>query len=128
MVYLRLVLIINQNSITMSEEIIPDVTLTSDVPETVENIAIEETAENVVSYSEKSLAEIVKIFEELMADEERMKKSKEAEALKSAFYKKLQKEKFDAGLTATDVVPAEQSAEEQEEVEETVAEEADFAE
>ena len=120
MVYLRLIYIINQNSITMSEEIIPDVTLTSDVPETVENIAIEETAENVVSYSEKSLAEIVKIFEELMADEERMKKSKEAEALKSAFYKKLQKEKFDAGLTATDVVPAEQSAEEQEEVEETV--------
>ena len=120
MVYLPLVLIINQNSITMSEEIIPDVTLTSDVPETVENIAIEETAENVVSYSDKSLAEIVKIFEELMADEERMKKSKEAEALKSAFYKKLQKEKFDAGLTATDVVPAEQSAEEQEEVEETV--------
>ena len=120
MVYLPLVLIINQNSITMSEEIIPDVTLTSDVPETVENIAIEETAENVVSYSEKSLAEIVKIFEELMADEERMKKSKEAETLKSAFYKKLQKEKFDAGLTATDVVPAEQSAEEQEEVEETV--------
>ena len=120
MVYLPLVLIINQNSITMSEEIIPDVTLTSDVPETVENIAIEETAENVVSYSDKSLAEIVKIFEELMADEERMKKSKEAETLKSAFYKKLQKEKFDAGLTATDVVPAEQSAEEQEEVEETV--------
>ena len=120
MVYLPLVLIINQNSITMSEEIIPDVTLTSDVPETVENIAIEETAENVVSYSDKSLAEIVKFFEELMADEERMKKSKEAEALKSAFYKKLQKEKFDAGLTATDVVPAEQSAEEQEEVEETV--------
>ena len=120
MVYLPLVLIINQNSITVSEEIIPEVTLTSDVPETVENIAIEETAENVVSYSDKSLAEIVKIFEELMADEERMKKSKEAEALKSAFYKKLQKEKFDAGLTATDVVPAEQSAEEQEEVEETV--------
>ena len=104
----------------MSEEIIPDVTVTSDVPETVENIVIEEAAENVVSYSDKSLAEIVRIFEELMADEERMKKSKEAEALKSAFYKKLQKEKFDAGLTATDVVPAEQSAEEQEVVEETV--------
>ena len=120
MVYLPLVLIINQNSVIMSEEIIPDVTLTSDVPETVENIAIEETAENVVNYSDKSLAEIVKVFEDLMADEERMKKSKEAEALKSAFYKKLQKEKFDAGLTATDVVPAEQSAEEQEEVEETV--------
>ena len=104
----------------MSEEIIPDVVVASDVPETVENTVIEEIAENTVSYSEKSLAEIVKMFEELMADEERMKKSREAETLKSVFYKKLQKEKFDAGLTATDVVPAEQVAEEQEVVEEVV--------
>ena len=104
----------------MSEEIIPDVIVTSDVPETVENVIVEEAAENHVSYSEKTLAEIVRLFEELMADEERMKRSKDAEALKSAFYKKLQKEKFDAGLTATDVVPAEQTVEEQEVVEETV--------
>ena len=104
----------------MSEEIIPDVIATSDVPETVENIVVEEATENLVSYSDKTLAEIVRIFEDLMADEERMKRSKEAEMLKSAFYKKLQKEKFDAGLTATDIVPAEQTAEEQEVVEETV--------
>ena len=104
----------------MSEEIIPDVIIASDVPETVENVIVEEAAENHVSYSEKTLAEIVRLFEELMADEERMKRSKDAEALKSAFYKKLQKEKFDAGLTATDIVPAEQTAEEQEVVEETV--------
>ena len=83
----------------MSEEIIPDVIATSDVPETVENIVVEEATENLVSYSDKTLAEIVRIFEDLMADEERMKRSKEAEMLKSAFYKKLQKEKFDAGLT-----------------------------
>ena len=102
----------------MSEEIIPDVIATSDVPETVENIVVEEATENLVSYSDKTLAEIVRIFEDLMADEERMKRSKEAEMLKSAFYKKLQKEKFDAGLTATDIVPAEQPAEEQEVVEE----------
>ena len=124
MVYLRLVLIINQNSVIMSEEIIPDVIVTSDVPETVENLVIEENAENTAGYSEKTLAEIVKLFEDLMADEERMKKSREAETLKSVFYKKLQKEKFDAGLTATDIVPAEQVAEEQEvaeEVAETVA-------
>ena len=108
MVYLHLVLFINQNSVIMSDEIIPDVIVTSDVPETVENLVIEETVEAAVSYSEKTLAEIVRLFEDLMADEERMKKSKEAEALKSVFYKKLQKEKFDAGLTATDVVPAEQ--------------------
>ena len=104
----------------MSEEIIPDVIATSDVPETVENIVVEEATENLVSYSDKTLAEIVRIFEDMMADEERMKRSKEAEMLKSAFYKKLQKEKFDAGLTATDIVPAEQTAEEQEVVEETV--------
>ena len=102
----------------MSEEIIPDVVLTSDVPETVENI-VEEAAENHVRYSEKTLAEIVRLFEELMNDEGRMKRAKDAEALKAAFYKRLQKEKFDAGLTATDVVPAEQTADEQEVVEET---------
>ena len=102
----------------MSEEIIPDVIATSDVPETVENI-VEEAAENHVSYSEKTLAEIVRLFEELMNDEGRMKRAKDAEALKAAFYKRLQKEKFDAGLTATDVVPAEQTADEQEVVEET---------
>lgn len=108
----------------MSEEIIPDVVVTSDVPETVENIIVEETAENVANYSEMTLAEIIRLFEVLIEDEERMKKSKEAEALKSAFYKKLQKEKFDAGLTATDIVPAEQPAEEQEveEVAEAVSE------
>ena len=119
MVNLRLVLIINQNSVIMSEEIIPDVIVASDVPETVENLVVEETAENA-NYSEMTLAEIVKSFEDLMADEERMKKSREAETLKSVFYKKLQKEKFDAGLTATDVVPAEQVADEQEVVEEVV--------
>jgi hypothetical protein len=43
----------------MSEEIIPDVIVTSDVPETVENLVIEENAENTAGYSEKTLAEIV---------------------------------------------------------------------
>lgn len=104
----------------MSEEIIPDVIETSDVPETVENVNVEETVENVTNYSEMTLAEIIRHFEVLANDEERMKKSKEAEGLKSAFYKKLQKEKFDAGLTATDIVPAEQPAEEQEVEEEVV--------
>ena len=59
----------------MSEVIVPDVEITSDVPE------------------KKSLAEIVKAFEELIQNEDRMKMSKEAEALKSAFYKTLAKEK-----------------------------------
>ena len=68
----------------MSEEIIPDVVETSDVVESVE--------------SAKSLAELVKSFEELVQSEDRMKLAKEAEALKASFYKRLQKEKAEAGV------------------------------
>ena len=60
----------------MSEEIIPDVALASDVV-VAEPV---ETAEPAVNYSEKTLAELVKLFEELVQNEERMKMSKEAEA------------------------------------------------
>ena len=62
----------------MSEVIIPDVEITSDVPE------------------KKSLAELVKQFEALVQNEERMKMSKEAEAIKSAFYRTLAKDKAEA--------------------------------
>ncbi|MBR2127700.1 MAG: DUF349 domain-containing protein, partial [Bacteroidales bacterium] len=86
----------------MSEVIIPDVDLTSDVPESVESV-IEEVAVPAVNYSEKNLAELVRLFEELVQNEERMKMSKEAEAIKSAFYKRLQKEKADAGLLVQEV-------------------------
>ena len=64
----------------MSEEMIPDVELASDVPE------------------KKSLAELVKQFEDLVNNEDSMSMSKEAEAIKAAFYKKLIKEKADAAL------------------------------
>ena len=47
----------------MSEVIIPDVDLTSDVPESVESV-IEEVAVPAVNYSEKNLAELVRLFEE----------------------------------------------------------------
>lgn len=87
----------------MSEVIIPDVDLTSDVPESVESV-IEEVAVPAVNYSEKNLAELVRLFEELVQNEDRMKMSKEAEAIKSAFYKRLQKEKADAGLLVQEVV------------------------
>ena len=87
----------------MSEEIIPGVQ-TSDVPE------IEETA---VNWSEKNLSELVKAFEELVQNEERMKMSKEAEAIKAAFYKRLLKEKAEAGYVVEE--PVEDAA-----VEETV--------
>ena len=110
---------INQNSVIMSAEIIPGVELTSDVvlAEAVEN------AEPAVNFSEKTLAELIKLFEELVQNEERMKMSKEAEAIKSAFYKRLQKEKAEAGLVTTEPAPETEDAEEVEApVEETVSE------
>ncbi len=103
----------------MSEEIIPDVELTSDVvvAEPVEN------AEPAVNYSEKTLAELIRLFEELVQNEERMKMSKEAEAIKSAFYKRLQKEKAEAGLVTADPAPESEETEETEApVEDTVSE------
>ena len=102
----------------MSEQIIPDVEFTSDVvvAETVE------IAEPAVNYSEKSLAELVKLLEELVQNEDRMKLSKDAEAIKSAFYKRLQKEKAEAGLVTEQVV--EPDAEVETEVETPVEEEA----
>ena len=87
----------------MSELNVPGVEMMPDVPESVESI-IEEVAEPAVNYSEKNLAELVRLFEDLVQNEERMKMSKEAEAIKSAFYKRLQKEKAEAGLTVTEVV------------------------
>ena len=96
----------------MSEEMIPDVEMTSDV--VVAEVA--ENAEPAVNYSEKNLAELVTLFEELVKNEERMKLSKEAEALKSAFYKRLQKEKADAGIAVS-----EQTTESEEAAETVVA-------
>ena len=62
----------------MSEEMIPDVEMTSDVPE------------------RKSLAELVKHLEELVQNEDKMKMFKEVEALKAAFYRTLAKDKAEA--------------------------------
>ena len=45
-----------------------------------------------------SLAELSDLFDKLSQADDRMKRYKEAEAIKSAFYKKLSKEKADAGL------------------------------
>ena len=103
----------------MSEQIIPDVELTSDVV-VAEPVANEEPA---VNYSELTLAELVKLFEELVQNEERMKMSKEAEAIKSAFYKRLQKEKAEAGLVTADPAPeAEETEETEVPAEDTVSE------
>ncbi|MBQ7811170.1 MAG: DUF349 domain-containing protein [Bacteroidales bacterium] len=107
----------------MSELINPDVEVTPDVPESVESVIAEnvEMAEPAVNYSEKTLAELVKLFEELVQNEERMKMSKEAEAMKSAFYKRLQKEKADAGLAAETVAEPAEDAEAVQPEEESVS-------
>ena len=70
----------------MSEEIIPEVINTSDVPERVES---------TVNYSEMNLAELSELFAELNGSEDKLKRSKEAEAIKAAFYKRLLKEKYE---------------------------------
>ena len=57
---------------------IPDVQTTSDVPE------------------KNSLAELIGQFEELVQNEDRMKMSKEAEAIKAAFYRTLAKDKAES--------------------------------
>ncbi len=103
----------------MSDVIIPDVELTSDV--VVAEAA--ETAEPAVNYSEKNLSELIRLFEELAQNEERMKMSKDAEAIKSAFYKRLQKEKAEAGLIAAEpVAEAEETESVEVPAEETVSE------
>ena len=72
-----------------------DAPITADMEETGEPSA------PVANYSEKTLAELVSLFEELGRNAERMKMNKEAEAIRTAFYKRLAKEKAEAG----DVVP-----------------------
>ena len=49
------------------------------------------------NYGEKTLAELSELFQSLTESEDRMKRSKEAEAIKSAFYKRLSREKAEAG-------------------------------
>ena len=81
---------------------IPDVEMTSDVA--VAEAA--EIAESAVNYSEKTLAELITLFEELVQNEERLNMAKEAEALKAAFYKRLLKEKAEAEEDAFAAVEA----------------------
>jgi len=61
-----------------------------------------EAAAEPSSLAEKTLAELSELFEKLGTGLERVKRSKEAEAIKSAFYKRLSKEKADAGLGTVD--------------------------
>ena len=97
----------------MSEEIIPDV-IASDVPEAVEHL---EAEEQTVNYSEMTLAELVQLLEALAGAEDRMTRAKEAEAVKAAFYKRLHKEKAEAGMSASEIAESEEES-----AEETVSE------
>ncbi len=103
----------------MSEENVPEVNITPDVEKAAEVVA-EEVVEKVVETVEEkvneevsdvveeapvdlgslSLAELSDMFDKLSQDDNRMRRYKEAEAIKSAFYKRLSKEKAEAGLGA----------------------------
>ena len=89
----------------MSEDFVPEVTAAPDVEETTKALD-EETAASAaetVDLNALSLSELSEMFDRLSQSEDRMKRYKEAEAIKSAFYKKLSKEKAEAGLgTAVD--------------------------
>ena len=108
----------------MTEQIIPDVELASDVA-VAEAVEMTEPA---VNYSEKTLAELIRLFEELAGNEERMKMSKDAEAIKSAFYKRLQREKAEAGIVVEQVAVLENEESEVEDKEEDTVSENPFAE
>lgn len=83
----------------MSADINPDVINTSEVEENVENVQEETT---FVNLAEKSLAELILYFQELMQSEKAMELAKEAEAVKSAFYKRLIKDKEASGQKIED--------------------------
>lgn len=74
---------------------------------------IQEIKETVVNYADKTLAELSGLFEKFMDDVDKVRKPKEAEAIKSAFYKRLSKEKADAGLSSEISEPSENEGEEQ---------------
>ena len=108
----------------MSEVIIPEEqALPSDVVEKAVETVEEQSAqapEQQMNLADKTLAELVGLFQELGEGVERLKKSKEVEAIKSAFYKRLSKEKSDAGLAAAVSEPDEDSPAEAEQPAEDV--------
>ena len=113
----------------MSEELNPGAAVTPDVLENAEEVAVktneadeaEETAQ-MPNYAEMSLAELSQLFEKLADSDDRMAKSKEAEAIKTAFYKKLFREKSAAGLDMPEVPTAEEESAAEKETEESSVE------
>ena len=83
-----------------AQEVAEEKSVVEEVKEEVKE-AVEEAKEAVVNFGEKTLAELSGLFQELTESADRMKRSKEAEAIKSAFYKRLSREKAEAGEDAT---------------------------
>ena len=83
----------------MSEELKPEVAPVAPDVEEKPAEAVEKSAEPA-DFAGKTLAELSSLFEKLAESVDRMKRSKEAEAIKSAFYRKLSREKFLSGLGA----------------------------
>ena len=76
----------------MNEETIP-----APIEETVENADVAQQEQAAPNFADKTLAELSELFQELTESVDRMKRSKEAEAIKSAFYRLLSREKSAAG-------------------------------
>ena len=72
----------------------------NDAKETVSD-KVDDAKESVLNFSEKTLSELSALFQNLSESVDRMKRSKEAEAIKSAFYKRLSREKAEAGEEGT---------------------------
>ena len=98
---------VEQETPAVTEESAP-----TTLAEKVEEV-VEEVKETVVNYAEKTLAELSTLFQSLTESEDRMKRSKEAEAIKSAFYKRLSREKAEAGEDATVEEPDENTVAEE---------------
>ncbi len=77
----------------MEEEKIP---IPEDIASDVTQ-GLEEADTPRINYAQMTLSELVSLFEELAKAEDRMQRHKEAEAIKVAFYRKLLKEKEEAG-------------------------------
>lgn len=116
LLYRHIVIIYKPYFFFMNEELTPDVIATSDAEEkttapdlNAEPVEEIEQEEQTANYSDLSLAELTKSFEALSSDPDRMKKVKEADAIKATFYKKLSKEKAEAGYSETDVQPTDET-------------------
>lgn len=108
--------VVESGNVEATENIVAEAAQEKPVADCHEESAVNAQEEPAVNYLEMSLSELSQLFEKLAGSEDRMEKSKEAEAIKSAFYKKLSREKISAGLEAAEEPKnSEETAEETEE-------------